>query len=208
MVLLSGGFVTTQANAQASDPFLGQLAYVGFGFAPRDWADCNGQLLSISQHTALFALLGTMYGGDGRTTFALPDMRGRVPIHVGQGTGLPSFTQGQGGGDDTATLNINQIPPHAHSASTSVTMNLKARAHSGVGGTAAPEGAVLANSGREDIYSSSAPDVDMAVGAVTGTADAATTVNPTGGGQPFSIMQPYLVVRCIIALQGVFPSRN
>src|SRR6266568_7692053 len=97
-----------------TQPFLGQVQPYGFGFAPRNWALCNGQILSIAQNTALFALLGTMYGGNGQTTFALPDLRGRVPIHMGQGPGLSSYVEGQVGGTENVTLLADQLPPHGH----------------------------------------------------------------------------------------------
>src|SRR5437762_3949648 len=102
------------ASAQASDPFLGQIMCAGFNFAPRGWAELNGQLLPISQNTALFALLGTQYGGNGQTTFALPDMRGRVLIHAGQGPGLTLRDQGESAGTEQVTLNNAQLPAHTH----------------------------------------------------------------------------------------------
>jgi len=207
-MLLGSGLVTTQAHAQASEPFIGQLAYVGFNFAPQNWASCDGQLLSISSNTALFSLLGTLYGGDGRTTFALPDMRGRVPIHAGQGPGLPFYSEGQRGGATSVTLNIDNLPAHSHTATTDVTLDLTARASTATATTNSPQTTALADTGREDTYSTTAPNVDMAPGTVTGTATAVTTVGDTGNGQAFSIMPPYLVVRCIIALQGIFPPRN
>ena len=99
-----------------ADPFLGEIRVTGFNFAPRGWALCDGQLLPINQNTALFALLGTQFGGNGQTTFALPDLRGRVPIHQGQGPGLTPRTIGETGGAESATLNVAQLPPHTHTA--------------------------------------------------------------------------------------------
>ena len=101
-------------NAQGTDPFLGQIAFVGFNFAPNGWAECNGQLLPISQNTALFALLGTQYGGNGTTNFALPDMRGRVVVHSGQGPLLSNYNQGETGGAESVTLTASQMPSHSH----------------------------------------------------------------------------------------------
>lgn len=119
-----GGFVM-------SEPWIGQLMCVGYNFAQRGWANCDGQLLPISQNSALFSLYGTMYGGDGRTTFALPDLRGRVPIHLGQGPGLPSYNQGQRGGNYETT----QPPAHTHTLS-----NVKISCNSGAGGEEGPVG--------------------------------------------------------------------
>ena len=117
VTLLFTTFAITPAKssfAQASEPFVGQLALVGFNFCPRGWLSADGQLLDISQNQALFSLFGTIYGGDGRTTFALPDLRGRAPIHMGQGTGLENYPIGQPGGAETVTLNQQQMPVHSH----------------------------------------------------------------------------------------------
>jgi microcystin-dependent protein len=171
------------------DPILGIIALFGFNFAPRGWAFCNGQLLSIAQNNALFALLGTFYGGDGRTTFALPNLQGRVPIHFGQGAGLSNYQIGQVGGVESATLLVSNMPAHNH------TLN----AVSELGGTSAPEGAFLGNTGALDReYKTSGTGVVMNAGAI----------GNNGGSQPFSIIQPYLVVNYCIALQGIFPSRD
>jgi microcystin-dependent protein len=179
-------------TAQASEPFVGQIQMFGFNFPPRGWAHCNGQLLSISSNTALFSLLGTTFGGDGRTTFALPDLRGRVAIHVGNGPGVPRITWGQRGGSPTAVLNVTHLPSHNHLATV--------HASSAQGTEQGPEGNVPADDRRETQYSAAAPDVTM---------DAAmVTIGNTGGGQPFSIMQPFLGIYHSIALVGIFPSRN
>ena len=183
------------AAAQASDPFLGQVMCAGFSFAPRGWAELNGQLLPISQNTALFSLLGTQYGGNGQTTFALPDMRGRALLHAGQGPGLTLRNQGESAGSEAQTLSFNQMPAHVHSATTTI------KGSSTVATSAAPSANAWANTARNLSYASTAPDVNM--GAV-----ATTTIGTAGGGQPFSIMQPYLTVKCFISLVGVFPSQN
>lgn len=171
-------------------PFLGEIRMVAFNYAPYGWALCNGQLLSISQNTALFALLGTMYGGDGVTTFALPDLRGRVPIHYGQGSGLSVYTEGQKGGVEKVTLTQNQMPAHSHGVN----------AVAAGGNQASPAGNLPAieSTGTSLDYSSNAPDAPMN----------SAMIGSAGGGQPVSIMQPYLVVNFVIALTGVFPSRN
>ena len=171
------------------DPILGTIALFGFNFAPRGWAFCNGQLLSIAQNNALFALLGTIYGGDGRTTFGLPDLRGRVPIHFGQGPGLSSYSQGQNTGAESATLIVNNLPSHNHP------LNAKSEP----GDTSAPGDAFLSNTGTLDReYKKTGTGVVMNAGAI----------GNAGGSQPFSIVQPSLVVNYCIALQGIFPSRS
>jgi microcystin-dependent protein len=170
-----------------SEPFLGEIRIFGFNFAPQGWAFCDGQLMSISQNTALFSLLGTFYGGNGIQTFALPDLRGRVSIHQGQGPGLSSYVIGQTGGTENTTLNTNQMPQHNHAAV----------ANASPATTGRPDGAVPARAAA-DIYAP-APD---------GTAMNAGHIGNTGGSQPFNNLQPYLTVNFCIALQGIFPSRN
>lgn len=180
----------TPAQAQ-SEPFLGQIACAGFNFAPRGWALLDGQLLSIAQNTALFSLLGTQYGGDGRTTFALPDMRGRAMLDQGQGPGLTERYMGEKAGTETNTLNVNQLPPHAH--------GFAPLASSSTGNTTSPSGAVPAAAKKATSrYAAGSGDTTMAAG----------TTSPAGGGQPVNNMQPFVTVNCFIALQGIFPSRN
>ena len=168
-----------------SQPFLGQIQSFGFNFAPRGWALCNGQLLSIAQNTALFALLGTTYGGNGQTTFALPDLRGRCSLHFGQGPGLTNRDLGEVSGTETVTLTTNQMPQHNH------TMNASSATKVG----SAPAGNVF---GGAPIYISGAPDSVMAP----------ASIGMTGGSQPHPNMEPYLVINWCIALEGIFPSRN
>ncbi len=165
-----------------SEPFIGEIRVVSFGFPPRGWAFCNGQLLPIAQNQALFSILGTTYGGDGRTTFALPNLQGAAALHVGAGLFL-----GQQGGAETVTLNQSQLPIHTHRVSGS-SANVNARTP--VGGT---WGASSTNS-----YGTGAPDV--------GTNP--LNLTPVGGSQPHVNIQPYLVLNLIIALIGIFPSRN
>lgn len=171
-----------------SDPFIGEIRMAGFNFAPNGWALCQGQLLSIAQNTALFALLGTQYGGNGQTTFGLPDLRGRLPIHYGQGPGLSQRFIGEVFGEEQVTLTPTQIPGHSHTL---------VAASDGVRSTA-PAGNLLA-SGEADLYSrDSAAPVAMA----------ATSIGPAGGSQPHGNLQPYLCMNFIIALTGIFPPRN
>jgi microcystin-dependent protein len=171
-----------------ADPFLGEIRLFGGNFAPQGWALCNGQLLSISQNTALFSILGTTYGGDGIQTFALPNLQGRVPIHWGQGAGLSAYNLGQSGGSENVTLLVNQIPAHSHLVSSDA---------GDQGASSHPNGQLLASSGATSIYNNNAD----------------STMNPamiqnTGGSQPHPNVQPYLCVTFIIALQGIFPSRG
>jgi microcystin-dependent protein len=170
-----------------SEPFLGEIRMFGFNFAPQGWAFCNGQLLPISQNTALFSLLGTQYGGNGQTTFALPDLRGRVAIHQGQGPGLSNYVIGQVSGTENTTLTSGQMPQHAHGVVANASPASSGR----------PDGAVPARASG-DIYAA-APD---------GTAMNAGMIGVAGGSQPFNNLQPFLVVTFCIALQGIFPSRN
>lgn len=170
-------------------PFLGEIRNFGFTFPPRDWMQCNGQLLSISTYTALFALLGTTYGGNGTTNFALPDLRGRAPIGMGSGPGLTPRVQGEVSGSESTTLTIANLPSHTH------TLNVKA----GVGSQAAPGGNILAASDqRNSQYSSVAADTTMS----------ASAIGNSGSGVAFTNMQPYLGSNFCIATQGIFPSRN
>jgi len=192
------------------DPFLGQIVLFGGNFAPRGWALCEGQLLPISQNTALFSILGTIYGGDGRTTFALPDLRGRAAISSGRGPGLSDHRLGSRSGQEVVTLNTTNLPNHTHLASFTQT--------SGVSTT--PVVADEANAddptnnklaipdiaGSNRVYSNATADANLADGTATVTGN--VQVLPTGGQQPFNNMQPYLTTNYIIALVGVFPSRN
>jgi microcystin-dependent protein len=166
-----------------AEPFLGMIVIFGGNFAPAHWAMCNGQLMAINQNTALFSLLGTQYGGNGTTNFALPDLRGRVPLHFGQGPGLSSYTEGQIGGVESVALSAAQLPAHTHSQP----------ATSGDETTNRPNNAVPARGG---IYGAN-PD---------GSVLAATT--SVGNNQPHENRQPFLVINYIIALAGIFPARN
>ncbi len=175
-----------------SEPFLGEIRIVGFTFPPRNWADCNGQLLPIAQNTALFSLLGTTYGGDGRTTFALPDLRGRLPMHLGQGAGLSNRNQGQRSGAENHALSVANMPSHSHQG-TVVTSNDE-------GDRSDPSGAFPAR----------AEEPLQPYAGTTGATMGANSVQTydTGSGTAFEDMPPFLVLRFVIALAGIFPSRN
>ena len=179
--------------ASASDPFLGQVMIVGFGFAPRGWLTCDGQVLQISQYQAFFSLLGTTYGGDGRTTFGLPDLRGRSAVHVGTGAGLSPIQWGQRGGAETHTLSLANMPSHTHVAT--------ARASSARGDSQDPCDAVWAVKPRDKDYSTElVPDVKMAADAIT--------MSNAGGSQAFGIRSPFLGMYHVIAVTGIYPSRS
>ncbi len=170
-----------------SDPYLGEIIMFAGNFAPRGWAFCDGQLLPISSYTALFSLLGTTYGGDGRTTFALPDLRGRFPMHPGNGPGLSSRRQGQIGGSETNTLTPGQLPSHSHS------INL---ASANEGDQTSPAGNSLAISDDRNYVNDPSP------------APSGGSTGNIGNSQSVNNMPPYNTVQFIIALVGVYPSRS
>jgi microcystin-dependent protein len=176
-----------------ADQFVGEIRIFGFNFAPTGWALCNGQLIPISQNTALFSILGTTYGGNGTSNFALPNLQGSAPLQAGQGPGLSLRDLGEFGGEPTVTLLASEIPAHNHTA----------RCFNGAGNLTSPAGnvAAMASVGRqsENRYSASA-----------GTAPSMNpqAVAPAGGGQPHNNMPPYLVMNFCIALQGIFPPRS
>jgi microcystin-dependent protein len=173
-----------------SDPFVGEIRMFAFNFAPVSWALCNGQLLPINQNQALFSLLGTTYGGDGVTTFALPNLQSRVPVHMGSGTGLSTYILGETMGTENVTLTSSQMPVHNHSVQCS----------SAGGNQASPANGYPAveSTGTSQDYTTAPPDSTMNSAVVT----------PTGGGQSHTNIQPVLCLNFCIALTGIFPSRN
>ena len=177
----------------SSEPLLGSIAIFGGNFAPRGYALCQGQLMSIAQNTALFSILGTTYGGNGQTTFALPDLRGRMPIGQGQGPGLNSVELGEMAGQQSVTMLTTNMPAHTH------TLNANNTASDGA--TPGPT-MVLAPAGDTvtpiTYLASSAPNTTLSP----------TSIGISGGSQPMSIVNPYLGINFIIATEGVFPSRN
>jgi len=164
-----------------SQPFLSEIKIMSFGFPPRGWAQCNGQLLPINQNQALFSLLGTTYGGDGRTTFGVPNLQGRTPVHPGNGIAL-----GQLGGEAAHALSVVEMPPHTHGAYATTTP----------GDSPIPGGNLLGEA--DNLYGTLANPVALQ----------ASTVSTSGGGQPHNNLQPYLVLNFCIALQGVFPTKS
>lgn len=176
--------------SQDPPPYIGEIALFGFNFAPTGWALCQGQLLAISQNTALFSILGTTYGGNGKTTFALPDLRGRVPLHSGfdAGPGLSPRFLGEAGGAENSTLLISEMPAHTHAP----------RCVDAVGDDYGPTGVVWA----EDLGG------NQQYGSTRSGTVAAAALTPTGQSQPHNNMAPYLTVNYCIAMQGAFPPRG
>ena len=180
-----------------AQPYLSMIEAFGFNFAPRGWAFCAGQSLAIAQNQALFALLGTTFGGNGTTTFNLPDLRGRLALGFGQGSGLSPYALGAAGGEEAHQLVASEVPPHAHT--------LNAVNNGQANGTNIPSASVMMGSGYgmeannpvENIYSNATPSIAMAAGAVGVT-----------GGTPHENRMPFLTINYCIALQGIFPSRN
>jgi len=191
--LIAGCFLFTSSVQAELDPFIGEIQFFAGNFAPRGWAFCDGQLLDIAQNTALFSILGTTYGGDGRTNFALPDMRGRIPVHVGQGIGLSPRALGEKSGTETNNLSLNQMPVHSHS--------LNARSSSAR--STVPTGNTLARTrsnlrAYENVSATNPADAQL---------DTVSIAN-AGTGASVNNMHPSIAVNCIIALEGLFPSRN
>lgn len=170
-----------------AEPFIGQIITVGFNFAPKGYATCDGQLLSIAQNTALFSLLGTTFGGNGTTNFGLPDLRGRAPLHQGQGPGLTPRVMGETSGEENHTLINNEMPMHNHLAN----------AFDSDADTGKPSGAALGVTSAAT-YKVSSPNTQMHP----------QMIGLSGGNQPHNNMQPYQVINFCIALEGIYPSRN
>ena len=190
------------------DEFIGTIKAFGFSWAPRGWASCDGQLLAIAQYQALFSLLGTTYGGDGRTTFGLPDLRGRVPISQGTGSGLSNRKMGTKSGTETNVLNTAQMPAHAHQVNFTgqgATASVSVPSVNDDGTLEESEGNILANSPNGYAAASSA-DATLAAFSSPLTGTAATTSQ--GGNSPVNNMPPFLAVNYCICLEGIYPSRN
>jgi microcystin-dependent protein len=173
-----------------ADPFVAEIRIFPFNFAPRGWAWCDGQILPLSQNTALFSLLGTTYGGDGKTTFALPNLEGRAAMHPGQGPGLSLRDLGEIGGEETVTLLTSELPAHSHSMGA---QNVP------LGSVATPAGNTFTRPASGNLYNIANPQV-------VSMSNQALAL--TGGSQPHNNMMPYLTVNFCIALQGVFPPRG
>lgn len=184
MVLTALGALASQQAQATSVPFLGEISWVAFNFPPHGWAFCNGQLLSINQNQALFSLLGTTYGGDGVTSFGLPDLRGRAPIHV-----APNNYLGTQAGEESHTLSINEMPQHTHVVSVD------------------PQEAMTATPDTSSYLAKTSAGTSAYANTTTSSM-AGAAVGSKGGSQPHPNMKPYIALNCIIALQGIFPSRD
>lgn len=171
-----------------SEPYVGEIRMFAGNFAPRGWAFCDGQLLAVSQNDALFSLLGTIYGGDGRTTFGLPDLRGRLPIHAGTGPGLSPRREGAKGGEEEVTVTVNQMPSHTH----------EFQATQSAANDTRPVGRTAAQVAAADVWSTRSQDVNMA----------SESISQIGGSQSHTNLMPFLCVNFIIALFGIYPSRQ
>lgn len=206
------------------EPFMGQIMQVGFSYAPRGWMTCQGQLLAIAQQSALFSLLGTTFGGNGQNTFGLPDARGRTFVGTGQGPGLQPYSMGQIGGIENTTLLMTNMPMHNHTAvytPAGGSLTGQVQAKSGIApaqlSNNPTEGCFLANTsdpeigGTPLIYApadSAGTPVNIGGVSVSGSTGGSVTVGVNGGSQPFSVLSPYLALMTVIAVNGVFPSRN
>ena len=203
-----------------SDPFLGEIKMVGFTFAPRGYALCAGQQMAISQNTALFSLLGTNFGGNGQTTFGLPDYRGRSPVGMGQGPGLTFVNQGEMSGSESTTLNILQMPIHNHVATATATatstgaLQVASTSSNPLAAPSATNNVLAASGGGQGsatIWSDqlgSAPITLANPEVINTTVGVNVTVQQAGGSQPLPLRNPYLGTNFVIATEGIFPSRN
>lgn len=183
----------------STEPFVGEVKIFGFSFSPRGYDYCNGQLYSIAEYTALFSLIGTTYGGDGQTTFGLPDLQGRIPIGQGQGPGLPYYSIGEAAGSPTVTLTSANIPAHIHTLS-NVSVQLKASSDTADENSAA---GLFPGVAASSVYTAAATP-----NAFTGGTVISGTTDITGSNAPVGVMNPYLVLNYCIAVEGIFPSRN
>ncbi|MFT6189844.1 MAG: microcystin-dependent protein [Oleispira sp.] len=188
---------------------LASIQLFGGNFAPRTWAFCNGQLLSISSNEALFSIVGTTYGGDGRSTYGLPELRGRVPLHAGSGPGLPHYDRGERGGYESVALGIQNLPPIQAPVivQSAGGINIPVNTADGEGDEANPGAGVLANSGNDNYSGSSSPNA-MYSGKSIPVSGFQATATISGGAQPAYNMQPFLAINYIICLQGIYPSRS
>ncbi|WP_299711863.1 tail fiber protein [uncultured Tenacibaculum sp.] len=219
--LLFLSFILSNNSLQAQqEGFLGEVKMFAGNFVPRGWALCQGQLMSISQNQALFAVIGTIYGGDGRTTFALPDYRGRIPRGTGNGPGLQPAVIGQKGGVEFKTLSLLEMPIHNHNAvftsagATPTNISISIPAVADAGSTGDPENASLAipelGSSEVNLYSTEQTDINLKPFTASALINASgtVTVGQTGGSQSFDNRQPFTTINYIICVSGVFPSRN
>ena len=178
-----------------SDSYLGEIRTVGFNFAPVGWLQCNGQLLSIFEYNALYTLLGTTYGGDGQSTFAVPNLQSRVNVAAGNGPGLSAYTPGQIGGTEAVTLNNTQLPTHAHPFTAAVNASTNGASTNNAAGN-------YPGNASTSLYNATPSSAMLAAGSLTGSAQ------PAGGSQAHTNIQPVLALTCIICVEGIFPPQQ
>lgn len=183
----------------STEPFIGEVKLLGFNFPPLGYMTCQGQVLSIAAYTALFSLIGTTYGGNGQTTFALPDLQGRMPLGQGQGGGLPNYTIGESAGSPSMTMKTDNMPQHIH---TLVNMHVQVKASSANAGEQSPDGTFPATTSGNLYADTATANIFTGGTQISGTTDAA------GNGMPFNILNPFLCLNFSIAVEGIFPSRN
>jgi microcystin-dependent protein len=183
----------------STEPFIGEVKLLGFNFPPIGYMTCQGQIISIASYTALFSLIGTTYGGNGQTTFALPDLQGRMPVGQGQGPGLPEYRMGEESGNTTIALKTDNLPQHVH---TLANMHVQVKASSATATEQSADGTFPATTVAA-AYSDAATN-----GLFTGGTQVSGTTDAAGGAMPFSILNPYLCMNFSIAVEGIFPSRN
>lgn len=183
----------------STEPFIGEIKLFGFSFSPLGYSSCAGQLMSIAQNTALFSLLGTTYGGDGQTTFALPDFQGRVPIGMGQSGGTSDYTIGEAAGAESESLLTSNLPPHVHDAS-----NIRVLVKSATAVEGSDPSGLFFGPSTGDLYGPKNTTTPVFMG----NTPASGTTGISGSGYPFGILQPYLTLNYCIAVEGIFPSRN
>lgn len=194
-----------------SDPFIGQISMFAGNFAPRGWAFCNGQLLSVSQHTALFSILGTTYGGNGQTTFALPNLQGRVPVHIGKSPDTSNYMLGEAGGVESVTLTTSQMPAHVHQITTAGSVSLTV---AGTGSNASTTPSATNNilgasaAGGSPAAAIWSDELNDPVSLANPIINANFITQSSGQNQSFSIRNPYMGMNFIIALEGLYPVRN
>lgn len=208
MALALAGSSLPSLSHAGIDPFIGEIMLFAGNFCPQGYLPAQGQILSIAQNTALFSILGTTYGGDGRTNFALPNLQGRSAIGSGNGAGLSPVQLGENVGTEQVTLTSAQLPAHSHSASTSVSVASVLKGSPTAGNSDSPSGKVLAKQARTNIYANGPASDNMDSSAIQSTAAATTTVNPAGNSAPVPTRSPGLGLNYCIAIQGVFPPRN
>lgn len=199
-------FTLMPVDTQAQEPFIGEIRLMGTSYCPQNWAEADGSLLQVSQYAALFSLYDCEFGGNCTTTFALPDLRGRVPVGIGAGPGLTPRNRGTIGGAETEILSVSQLPTHKHSLS-DVTLKGTVQVASSAGTTNAPSGKALSDSGRTSLYSDGTLDASLIAGSVSVSGQSDDEVAAAGESQPHNNMPPFVALRYCVSLDGIFPER-